>query len=226
MAVSDTTASSYRESAITDQDFFEATSVPPQLLGVSSPGEQSATESVQQSTNANKKIALIIKNLSQTLFIPVFNMLLRLEQTYESNAFLKQIAGRVLDSDIEAINDNTKKIIEGEFELNASLGIDKQAQLNKWFLLMDRANQSNASTANMVQLGVVAPENAKFIDVSKFYDKVLPIVGEKDVEEYKISAQQPPLEAQGTAPGQASQPALPGGSPIQAVSNSNPEGTF
>ena len=233
MDVKDATAGSYRESAITDQDFFEATSIPPQLLGVSSPGEQSATESVQQDTNANKKIAMIIKNLAQTLFIPAFKMLLRLEQTYETDAFLEKVAGRVLGDVFRSVDDLTgemsilkkkRAIIEGDFELKVNVGINKQAQLNKWFLLMDRANQANASTANMVQLGVVNPQDAKFIDVAKYFDKVMPIVGEKDVDEYKISAQQPPQEAQGTAPGVASQPSLPGGSPIQAVSNLNPEG--
>jgi hypothetical protein len=231
MDVKDATAGSYRESAITDQDFMEATSVPPNLLGASSPGEQSATESVQQDANANKKIALIIKCLTQTLFLPSFKMLLRLEQTYESDKVLDMVAGRIIGSELGTRNTETgeisplkkkKSIIEGEFDLKVNIGINKQAQLNKWFLLMDRANQANASTANMVSLGVVQPQDAKFIDSSKFYDKVLPIVGEKDIEEFKIQAQQPPPQEGATAPGQASQPALPGGSPIQAVSNLNP----
>jgi hypothetical protein len=235
MDVKDATAGSYRESAITDQDFFEATSVPPQLLGVSSPGEQSATESVQQDTNANKKMAMIIKNIANTLFLPSFRMLLQLEQAYESDKLIERVAGRVLGNvlrDVDAVTGQVmgtltrkRSIIEGEFELKVNVGINKQQQLNKWFLLMDRANQSNASTTTMVQLGVVNPQNAEFINVSKFYDKVLPILGEKDVDEYKIKAQQPPVEQGGQpAPGQASQPAIPGGVPIQAVSNLNPEG--
>lgn len=225
MDVKDATAGSYRESAITDQDFFEATSVPPNLLGVSTPGEQSATESVQQDANANKKMAMIIKNLANTVFLPAFRMLLQLEQAYESDKLIEQVAGRVLDADIE-FTDKKRSIIEGEFELKVNVGINKQLQLNKWFLLIDRGNQTNASIATMVQLGVVNPQNANFVDVSKFYDKVLPIVGEKDVDEYKIQAQQPPPQEGGqTAPGQASQPAIPGGDPIQAVSNLNP-GSF
>ena len=89
---------------------------------------------------------------------------------------------------------------------------------------MDRANQANASTANMVSLGVIAPQNAKFIDVSKFYEKVLPVVGEKDIDEFTVQAQQPPIQESGAAPGVASQPGLPSGQPIQAVSNLNPGG--
>jgi hypothetical protein len=234
MDVRDATAGSYRESAINDQDFMEATSVPPNLLGASSPGEQSATESVQQDQNANKKIALIIKCLAHTVFLPSFKMLLRLEQTYESDKVLDMVAGRIIGAELGIRNTETgkispikkkKAIIEGEFDLKVNLGVNKQVQLNKWFLLIDRGNQTNASITNMVQLGVISPQSAKFIDVAEMYDKVLQIMGEKDFEEFKIQAQQPPPQEGGaTAPGQASQPALPGGSPIQAVSNLNPGG--
>jgi hypothetical protein len=238
MDVHDATAGSYRESAVTDQDFFEATSISPQRLGIGTPGEQSATESVQQETNANKKVALVIKSLAETVFVPSFRMLLRLEQEYETDSFLEKVAGRVLGADFgardpltgEIIQQSIKKkkdIIQGDFELKVNVGINKQAQLNKWFLLMDRANQANASTANMVQLGVVAPQDAEFISISEIFDRVFPVLGEKDLAAFKIQAQQPPIQEGGAgAPGVASQPALPGGEPIQAVSNLNPEGGF
>ena len=204
LEVGDVPASSYQESAVTDQDFFEATSIPPGLQGFSAPGEQSATESVQQNTNANKKIAMIIKNLGNTLFLPSFRMLLQLEQKFESAKFIEKVAGRVLDADIAAFKGSTE-IIQGEFELKANIGINKQAQLNKWFLLMDRANQANASTAQMVQFGVVNPQDAQFIDTAAIFDRVFPIVGEKDLEAFKIQAQPPPPQ-EGATPGVASQP--------------------
>lgn len=215
LEVRDVTASSYQESAVTDQDFFEATSIPPQLLGISAPGEQSATESTQQQTNANKKIALIIKNLTYTLFVPSFRMLLQLEQAFESNEFIEKVAGRVLDRDISAFKGKSTQIIQGEFDLKANIGINKQAQLNKWFLLMDRANQANVATANMVQLGVVRPQDAEFIKVATLFDKVFPIVGEKDLAEFKIQAQQPPPQ-EGAGPGVASQPGQ-GGEPAPLI---------
>ena len=229
MDVKDATAGSYRESAITDQDFFEATSIPPQLLGFGSPGDQSATESVQQDTNANKKIAFIIQNLAQTVFVPAFNMLLRLEQAFESDEFLDKLAVRILDADINTKDGKRKnRIIQGEFDLKVNVGINKQAQLNKWFLLIDRGNATNASLANMVQLGVIAPQDAKFINIASMYDKVLQIMGEKAFEEFKISAQQPPVQEGGQtgSPGVASQPADRGGVPGAEVINMNPGGGF
>lgn len=223
LPISDVTASSYRESNVTDQDFFEATSLPPGLLGFSAPGEQSATESTQQNVNANKKIALIVKCLANTLYVPAFTMLLRLEQKYETDEFIEDVTGKVLGWKFEDDGAPAKKAIEGDLDIKVNTGLNKSTQLNKFFLLMDRANQTNAATANMVSLGVINPQNAQFIDISKLFDKVFPLLGEKDLEEFKIQAQQPPPQ-QGTAPGLASQPGGAGGVEGAEVINMNPEG--
>ncbi len=70
--------------------------------------------------------------------------------------------------------------------------------------------------------------NAEFISISKLFDKVFPIVGEKDLESFKIQAQQPaPQEGEGGGvPGVASQPAQAGGVPGAEVINMNPGGGF
>ena len=89
---------------------------------------------------------------------------------------------------------------------------------------MDRANQANASTAQMVQLGVMAPTDAKFMNVMEIFQKVLPLLGEKAVDEFTIQAQPPPVEpTEGGVPGVASQPGLPAESG-QDVVNLNPGG--
>jgi hypothetical protein len=86
---------------------------------------------------------------------------------------------------------------------------------------MDRATMVNQTQANLVATGVASPESVTFIDIMKMYDKTLPILGEKNIQEYKIKAQQPPMEG-GTAPGIASQTGL--SSPEDSVMNMNPEG--
>lgn len=224
LPISDVAASSYRDSSITDQDFFEASSIPPNLLGTSTPGEQSATESTQQNANANKKISMVIKSLAQTLYVPAFTMLLRLEQKYETDKFIQEVTGRILGWEFADDGVPSKNVIKGDFDLKVNTGLNKQVQLNKFFLLMDRANQANTATAGLVQAGVVAPENAQFFDTVKLFDKVFPLMGEKDVEEFKVKAQAPPVEAGGQVAGVASQPALPGGAEGSNVINLNPEG--
>ena len=76
--------------------------------------------------------------------------------------------------------------------------------------------------AQMVQTGVVPPDKANFIDTSYIFDKILPVMGEKNVAEFKLAAQAPP-PPEGTAPGIASQPGEGGLNAEAEVSNVNPE---
>ena len=224
------TAGAIQEQATNDADFFETTSISPTQIGVSTPGEESATESANIQANANKKISMITKNLAETLFVPTFNMILQLEQKYESVEFIEKITGRILGLRFQDIEDTPtfpKDIIQGDFELTASTGVNKQQQLNKFFLLIDRGNMVNQTTAQMVQTGVVSPQDAKFFDLMTMFERILPIVGEKNVKDFVLKAQRPPAP-EGEGPGAPSQRApAQGADALQAeVSNLNPEGQF
>ena len=212
---------SIQEQFRTDSDTFELTSISPNLLGASTPGEETATEVTTQNVNANKKIAQMIKNLANTLVLPALKMLLRLEQTYENDEFIALVTGRQLGW--KAIDDNVpfKEAINGDFDLIVNTGINKQTQLNKWFMLMDRANAANQSTAQLVQFGVVDPADIQFQNPMAYFEKALPILGEKNIDEFKIQAKAPPQEAQGGA-GVASQ-ASPEEEGNIIFGNTNPE---
>ncbi len=204
----DPTNASVQEQLRTDSDFFETTSIPPNLLGAPAPREETATAVTSQNVNANKKIAQIIKNLANTGVIPSLNMLLRLEQTYETDEFIQLVTGRQLGWRIADDGIPPRQIIEGDFDLTVNVGINKQVQVNKWMLLMDRATVANQATAQALQMGVMAPEQASFLDVMKIFEKVFPLVGEKNIEEFKLQAQAPPPQ-QGAGQGLAPQTALP-----------------
>ncbi len=193
-----------QEQARTDFDTFELTSISPNRLGGSSQGEETATEVTVNDANANKKTSQIIKNIANSGFIPAFNMLLRLEQTYENDQFIELVTGRILgwkgaDDDIPFT-----KAIEGDFELKVNIGINKQVQINKWFMLGDRATAANAATGQLVQMGVVQSEAIKFQNPAAYFKKALAILGEKDSSEFEIQAQAPPQETD--TKGVASQP--------------------
>ena len=195
---------SIQEQARTDFDTFELTSISPSRLGGSSQGEETATEVTVNDANANKKIQQIIKNIATSGVVPALNMLLRLEQTYENDQFIELVTGRILGW--QGTNDDVpfKKAIEGDFDLKVNTGINKQIQINKWFMLGDRATASNQATAQLVSLGVVSPDNVKFQDPAQYFKKALAVLGEKDSSEFEIQAQAPPQEAE--AGGVASQP--------------------
>jgi hypothetical protein len=215
-----------QEQNVTAQDFFETTSIPPNLLGMPTSRDETATAVTSHMANANKKIEMTIRNLSYTLFTPAFKFLLRLEQAYETDAFIELVTGRKLGWLFTDDNTPPRAFIQGDLEVTANAGVNKQIQLNKWFLLMDRANQANMTVAQMVMQGVVNPQEVKFFDPMAFMDKILPILGEKYTTEFKIQAQQPqpPQGGQGV-PGIASQPRQLGN--IEAVvSNMNPQGVM
>ena len=219
--ISDPTSQSIVEQNRTDQDFYEATSIPPALMGMPSGSEETATGVTAHVSNANKKIAHVIRNLAQTLFIPAFNKLLMLEQRYCSDEYIQLVTGRVLGWNLSNDQFPASQIIQGEFELTCEVGMNKQAQVNKWLLLIERGNIANQTTMGLVQSGVMNPAQAHFVDTMKMFHKILPILGEKDIQEYMIQAQAPPpQEGGGVTKGIASQPRMAGG-PIDAAQNAS-----
>lgn len=206
-----------------DQNFFEATSIPPNLLGASSSPDETATAVTQHAANANKKIQMVIKNLAQTLVIPALQKLLRLEQEYESDDFIAMVTGKVLGWGQSQDNIPSRQSIQGEFDLTINTGINKQVQLNKLMMIMQNGTQSNAVMAQLVGTGVVNPAMVKFFNPQSVFNRMLAILGEKDYEEFMIQAQPPPVQ-EGQMPGIASQPGMT--QDMNAtVSNLNPETT-
>ena len=221
LEISPPSNASIQEQLRTDSDIFEMTSISPNRLGVSTGGEDTATEVISNDTNANKKIAQIIKNMANTGFIPVFNMLLRLEQTYETDEFIRLVTGRILGWVLADDENPVREVIEGDFELKVNLGINKQVQANKWLMLMDRSTQANAATGQLVQMGVVDPASVKFQDPATYFRKAQAVLGEKNSDEFEIQAQAPPQEAE--AGGVASQAGLESEGNVQFGAN-NQEG--
>ena len=207
--------------ARTDADYYE-TGIPPNLLGTGSSAD-TATDATQKLNNANKKLAMIIKSLAYTLFIPSFRYLLRLEQTYCSDEFVNMVTGKMLGWKLPNDQYPAKKIIQGEFDLKVNLGLNKQAQINKWLMMLDRANQMNQVIMGMVQSGVVNHQQTQFFNPIWMFEQMLNLLGLKSSEEYKIPAMQPAPSA-GRVPGIASQPRNPADA-SQAVNQMSPEAT-
>ena len=203
----------------TDKDFHETVS-PPNLLGVPSGGDETATAVSRHEYNANKKINFIIMNLANTLFLPAFKYLLKLEQEYESDKYIQFITGQVLGWGLPADGQPTKDVIKGDFDLKVNISVNKKLRLNSYALLMDRANQSNLAMLQMVSAGTVSPQDAKFFNVAMLYKKILELMGEKPSEEYIMQALPPMIPPQG---GVASQPRIPADVGAEILSQ-NPTG--
>jgi hypothetical protein len=207
-----------RTQARTDNDYNE-TGLPPLLQGADTNSE-SATESTNQLTNANKKIALVIKNIAYTAFLPAFRYLLRLEQAYETEEYIKDVLGKYMGPLIWDKSVPVRDVLQGDFDLDVNIGINKQAQINRLLLIMDRINQANQATGQLLQIGVLAKENARFGDPMKIVEELLPLSGIMKMDQFLLPAMQPP-PPNGPVAGQPSAPAQLTDASSQ-VSNMNP----
>jgi hypothetical protein len=189
----------------TDQLYTEISSIGPEQMGSSQPGteDQSATASSTQSTNANKKMNMVIRNLTQTGIIPMLRMVLRLEQEYESDTLIEQVTGRVLgwkfvkDKDGKYVGPRPSTIIQGDFDLQISIGINKQNQLAQLKTITELGSQANGQTTQALQIGAVKAQDAKFFNPVWAFKQMAKILGQKNTDEMFLPAMQPPPPQQG-----------------------------
>lgn len=202
-----------------DMDYQEATSMTPGQFGVPS-AEQTATGVTSNQSNANKKIQAVVRNLAQTLIIPALRLLLRLEQAYETDEMIRKVTGQTLGW--KGANDDQPAwaLIQGEFDLAVEVGVNKQTQVNKYMMIMDRMNAANMGLAQLVQNRIADPAKVQFANPMWAFDQMLKILKQKNTKETKIQALPPPPEQ--TAGGVASQPGTDM-NPQMSVASMNPE---
>jgi hypothetical protein len=189
----------------TDQLYTEISSIGPEQVGASQPGseDQSATASSTQSTNANKKMNMVIRNLTQTGIIPMLRLLLRLEQEYESDLLIEQVTGRVLgwkfvkDSKGNHIGPRPSVVIQGDFDLSANVGTNKNNQLAQLKTITELGTQANGQLTQALQIGAVKAQDAKFFNAMWSFKLMAKLLGQKNTEEMFLQAMQPPPQQQG-----------------------------
>lgn len=200
-----------------DQLYAEISSIGPEQLGANPTGsdEQSATESSTQSSNANKKMNMVIRNLTQTGIIPMLRFLLRLEQEYESDLLIEQVTGRVLgwkfvkDADGNHVGPRPSVVIQGDFDLQISVGINKQNQLAQLKTITELGTQANGMLVQALQVGAVKATDVKFFNSMWAFKQMAKLLGQKNTDEMMYPAMQPP-PAQGKPGGGTQMPSAPG----------------
>lgn len=203
-----------------DQLYTEISSIGPDQVGADSTvgNDESATASSTKSTNANKKMNMVIRNLTQTGIIPMLRFLLRLEQEYESDAVIEQVTGRVLgwkfvkDSDGNHLGPRPSVVIQGDFDLDISVGINKQNQLAQLKTITELGAQANGQLTQALQIGAVKAQDAKFFNSMWSFKLMAKLLGQKNTEEMFLQAMQPPPPQQGQGGGgNPSPPGVSGG---------------
>lgn len=200
-----------------DQLYAEISSIGPEQLGANPAGsdEQSATESSTQSSNANKKMNMVIRNLTQTGILPMLRYLLRLEQEYESDTLIEQVTGRVLgwkfvkDSKGKHVGPRPSVVIQGDFDLQISVGINKQNQLAQLKTITELGTQANGTLVQALQVGAVKAQDVRFFNPMWSFKWMAKLLGQKNTDEMSFPAMQPP-PPQGKPGGGAQMPSAPG----------------
>jgi len=198
-----------------DQLYTEISSIGPTEVGAQQPGSEdnSATASATQSTNANKKMNMVIRNLTQTGILPMLRFLLRLEQEYESDLLIEQVTGRVLgwkfqkDDKGNHLGPRPSTVIQGDFDLQISIGVNKQNQLAALKTLTELGSQANGQLTQALQIGALKAQDARFFNPAWAFRWMAKLLGQKNTEEMLLPAIQPPPQQ---AQGQPSPPAVSG----------------
>jgi hypothetical protein len=199
-----------------DQLYTEISSIGPEQVGSSAPGteDQSATAASTQSNNANKKMNMVIRNLTQTGIIPMLRFLLRLEQEYESDDFIEMVTGRVLgwkfvkDSEGNHVGPRPSVVIQGDFDLQVSIGVNKQNQLAQLKTITELGTQANGTLVQALQVGAVKATDVKFFSNMWAFKQMAKLLGQKNTDEMFYPAMQPPPQ-QGQPGGGTQQPSAP-----------------
>jgi len=200
-----------------DQLYTEISSIGPEQVGAATPGteDQSATQSSTQSTNANKKMNMVIRNWTWTGIIPMLRYLLRLEQEYESDDFIEMVTGRVLgwkfvkDDKGKHVGPRPSVVIQGDFDLQISIGINKQNQLAQLKTITELGTQANGTLVQALQVGAVKATDVKFFNSMWAFKQMAKLLGQKNTDEMMYPAMQPP-PPKGQPGGGTQMPSAPG----------------
>lgn len=200
-----------------DQLYTEISSIGPDQVGADSTvgNDESATASSTKSTNASKKMNMVIRNLTQTGILQMLRFLLRLEQEYESDELIEQVTGRVLgwkfvkDEKGDHLGPRPSVIIQGDFDLSANVGSNKQNQLAQLKTITELGNQSNGQLTQALQIGAIKAQDAKYFNSVWSFKLMAKLLGQKNTDEMFYAAIQPP-PAQGKQGGGQQMPSSPG----------------
>jgi hypothetical protein len=201
----------------TDALYSEISSVSPESLGVNSQSndEQAATTSNILASNSSKKTNMVIRNIALTGLVPLFQMLLRLEQEYESDVFIEQVTGRTLgwkfvkDDDGNYVGTPPSLSIQGDFDFMPALGQNKQQQMALWKTLSELGNQANAQMGQLLQIGAIHAQNVRFFNPQIPFEQISKMLGYRNIDEMKLPSMQPPPPQQGQGGGKGN-PSPPG----------------
>ncbi len=198
----DVTQSAYMEARMDEEMMEEMSGITATKLGQADTSK--ATVAQINYNESNAKIDLFIAIVGETLFRDFYTSLAYMIQRFETDETIYRIANEKLreETGLDPVYDVYDLGFEADVIVNVGLGtVSRDMELKQTMLMMDRAVMANRETANMLQMGVLKPEDAVVFNVSRLMSDMMPKLGKKNLKDYMIQLQQPPMmEAGGQSP--------------------------
>ena len=204
----DVTSSAYVEANADDLMMQEMSGITAGKEGMET--AEKATVAQINFTESNAKVDLFIAIVGETFMRDFYSMLAYLIAKFETDMNVFRIANEKLKKE----SPDAPFIYDIDIDADCIISIGagttgRDIEIKQILLAIDRSMMANQATGQLLQLGVIKPENALFINTSEFIADLLPMIGRRDLKRYFIKAQ-PPMQQEGAGgmSGGASQPQI------------------
>lgn len=185
----DVTRTAYNEAGMDASMMDEMSGITPGKIGMETSSK--ATVAQINFNESNAKVDLYIAIVGETFMRDWTSMLAYLIAKFETDITVFKIANDKLQKEMPKNNEFIYQIdIDADCIINVGSGTaGRDMEIKQILLAMDRAMMSNQATGALLQMGVVNPQNALFINTAKFMEDLLPKIGKKNLKDYFIQAQ-------------------------------------
>jgi hypothetical protein len=207
----DVTRNAYIEAGSDEAMMDEMSGITPGLRGMERTDKATVAQINYQESNA--KIDLYVALVGETFFRDFYRELARQIQMFETDEIVYRIANDNLNEEEETYGAETIYDVEDidmDCMINVGPGtVGQNVHVQQTLLAMDRAIMTLQAVPALAQMGAIPPEGLKVPNVSKFFEKLLPNIGHRDLKEFFITI--PPVQPQ--EGGVGSPPNIGGGTP-------------
>lgn len=190
--MADVTQSSYAEAMADAGMMDEMSGITPGKRGMGT--EEKATVAQINYSESNAKIDLLIALVGETYWRSFHSQLAYMIQTFETDENVFRIANASFrqKQKLDWLPDEYNLDFDADCVVLIGPGtVGREFEIRQTLLAMDRAAMGNQATGALLQMGVIAPEDALFVNTQALMEDLLPKLGKKSVERYFIKAQQP-----------------------------------
>jgi hypothetical protein len=186
-------------------------------------GDQKATTARINFAEVNAKIDLYMAIVGETFVRDFYTLLAYLETRFETNKTVLRIANNKLMQEwkipidelgrflLDGLNFSDLTNFEADVIINVGAGtVGRDLEVKQISLAMDRAIMANQAAASLAQVGAIPEDGLKFIDITKFYETLLPKIGIRNAADFIITVQPPQQEGQDQAAAGAATPQIGG----------------